>query len=170
MIKFSYQVSGQVFEIELEKTPRGYRARANGTTQEIEIGRAVDGEFSLRIDGQPHTTYFAMNGVTRFVAYEGKTYTLTAATRRAARHDSAHAHSDEDAIRAPMPGQVRGVQAKAGDVVERGQTLLILEAMKMEIKVQSPRAGRIAKILVKPGELVEREQVVAEIESVVIGN
>ena len=45
-----------------------------------------------------------------------------------------------------------------------GQTLLLLEAMKMEIKLTSPRAGRVARLLAKQGETVERDQVLVELE------
>ena len=99
-MKFASQIGARIFEIELEKTARGYRA--NGES-EIEIVRAGDGELNLLIDGQPHTVYFAINGAARFIAYDGKTYALNAATRDVSRHDASQPHSDEDAIRAPMP-------------------------------------------------------------------
>ena len=163
-MKFSYQIGAQIFEIELEKTASGYCAKINGEDRKVEIVRAADGELNLLVDGQPRTVYFAMNGTARFIAYDGKTYALNAATRGASRHSSAQAHSGEDAIRAPMPGQVRAVNVAVGDAVESGQTLLLLEAMKMEIKIITPRAGKIAKMNVKIGDLVEKEQVVAEIK------
>jgi len=162
-MKFSYRSGDQIFEIELEQTAGSYRAKLNGDEREVEIIRAADGEFNLVIDGQPLTVYFAMNGATRFIAYDGKTYALSAATRGASRQTASQAHSDENAVRAPMPGQVRAVQAKEGDAVERGQTLLILEAMKMEIKIVAQRPGKVAALKVKVGDLVEREQVLVEI-------
>jgi biotin carboxyl carrier protein len=61
-----------------------------------------------------------------------------------------------------MPAQVRAVQVSEGDSVEAGQTLLLLEAMKMEIRVQAPHAGRVARLLARPGDTVERDQVLVE--------
>ena len=43
-------------------------------------------------------------------------------------------------------------------VVQRGQPLIVLEAMKMEIKIAAPHDGRVAKVLVKPGQVVDRGQ------------
>jgi biotin carboxyl carrier protein len=63
-----------------------------------------------------------------------------------------------------MPGQVRALNVSEGDAVTKGQTLLVLEAMKMEIRVQAPRDGSVKKLFVKQGQTVEREQVLIEID------
>jgi biotin carboxyl carrier protein len=54
-----------------------------------------------------------------------------------------------------MPGKVIAVLVSEGDQVERGQGLVIVEAMKMENEVHSPIAGEIKEIKVKPGDTVE---------------
>jgi biotin carboxyl carrier protein len=64
-----------------------------------------------------------------------------------------------------MPGQVTRVLIAEGDPVQRGQPLIILEAMKMEIKIAAPHDGRVAKVLVKPGQVVERGQALIEIST-----
>ena len=46
----------------------------------------------------------------------------------------------------------------------KGQTLLVLEAMKMEIRIQAPRDGKVMKLLVKQAQTVERDQILIEIE------
>jgi pyruvate carboxylase subunit B len=63
-----------------------------------------------------------------------------------------------------MPGQVRAVNVNEGDTVTKGQTLLVLEAMKMEIRVQAPHGGVVKKLFVNQGQTVEREQMLLEIE------
>jgi biotin carboxyl carrier protein len=64
-----------------------------------------------------------------------------------------------------MPGQVAAVQVREGDVVEAGQVLLLLEAMKMEIRVQAPRPGRVARVLARLGDTVQRDQALVELEA-----
>ena len=65
-----------------------------------------------------------------------------------------------EAVRAPMPAQVRAVQVPEGEVVEQGQTLLLLEAMKMEIRIKAPAAGRVdAPAGEAAGQTVEKDQV-----------
>jgi len=58
-------------------------------------------------------------------------------------------------VRAYMPGRVVEILVAEGDEVERGQGVLVLEAMKMENEIQSERHGVVEKIFVEPGETVE---------------
>jgi biotin carboxyl carrier protein len=63
-----------------------------------------------------------------------------------------------------MPGQVRAVNVSAGDAVEKGQTLLVLEAMKMEIRIQAPMDGVVGRLVVGEGDTVEREELLVEVD------
>jgi biotin carboxyl carrier protein len=63
-----------------------------------------------------------------------------------------------------IPGRVLSVAIAAGDSVERGDRLLVVEAMKMQNDVRTPRAGRIARVAVGPGQTVELRDVLVEIE------
>ena len=62
-------------------------------------------------------------------------------------------------LRAPMPGLVRQVNVQVGDQVDAGDSLFILEAMKMENLLKSPVNGKVSDIFVKPGESVEKNQI-----------
>ena len=64
----------------------------------------------------------------------------------------------------PLPGRVVEMRVKAGDVVERGAVLAIVEGMKMQHAIRAGRAGRIANALARTGELVEAEAVLFDIE------
>lgn len=67
-------------------------------------------------------------------------------------------------VKAPMPGLVLEVAAKPGDEVEEGETLLILEAMKMENALKSPASGKVKSINATQGEAVEKGVVLVEFE------
>lgn len=67
-------------------------------------------------------------------------------------------------LNAPMPGKVFKVLVKTGDVVTKGQTLLVLEAMKMEHAIKADKDGKVRKILFKEGELVQGGMALAELE------
>ncbi len=60
-------------------------------------------------------------------------------------------------ILAPMPGKILEVRATAGDAAKEGETLLIMEAMKMELAVKAPFAGRIEELAVAAGSMVEAD-------------
>jgi 3-methylcrotonyl-CoA carboxylase alpha subunit len=68
-------------------------------------------------------------------------------------------------IVAPMPGRVVLVKAQAGDTVEEGQELLVMEAMKMELALKAPRAGTIDSVSATQGEFVEADAVLVRFAS-----
>ncbi len=77
-----------------------------------------------------------------------------------------HAHREitgTERVTAPMPGSVLSVKVSAGDRVEAGQILLVLEAMKMENAVTAPVAGTIERVLVEPGRQVGRRELLVEL-------
>lgn len=61
-------------------------------------------------------------------------------------------------IKAPMPGLVLNVLVAEGDEVKKGDSLLVLEAMKMENMIKSPTDGTIKKIAIKQGDKVEKNE------------
>jgi biotin carboxyl carrier protein len=67
-------------------------------------------------------------------------------------------------LRAPMPGLVVRVEVREGDVVEAGQGVVIVEAMKMENELRSPSAARVRKVRARVGEAVEKDQLLVEFD------
>ncbi len=67
-------------------------------------------------------------------------------------------------VPAPMPGAVFEIKKAVGDSVEEGETVIVLEAMKMEMAIAAPCAGRVADILVKKGDQVTAGQVLANLD------
>jgi len=63
-----------------------------------------------------------------------------------------------------MPGLVRSVNVAEGEAVSKGQTLLVLEAMKMEIRIQAPFDGVVQSLPAEVGQTVEREQILVVLE------
>jgi len=59
-------------------------------------------------------------------------------------------------LSAPMHGLVVDVPVHEGDTVDKGQTLVVLESMKMQMQLRSPRPGKISKVTVQPGSQVEK--------------
>lgn len=77
---------------------------------------------------------------------------------------SSMVHQEVKELSAPMPGLVLEVDVKAGDSVDKGDTLLILEAMKMENVIKAPAEGVVAEVLVESGTAVENGQVLIRFE------
>jgi biotin carboxyl carrier protein len=149
----------------LDLTPAGsgkqYRATVGDKTVEVEIIHAENGRLDLLIDGERMTAYVSSDGAKRWVTVNGQTFVLTKSSGARPR-GTGHDHASE--LAAPMPGQVRRVNVSEGDKVTKGQTLLVLEAMKMEIRIQAPFDGVVSSISVKTGQTVEREQIVVKMD------
>ncbi len=70
----------------------------------------------------------------------------------------------EKEVKAPMPGLVLEVKVREGDAVEKGQPLLILEAMKMENVIKAPADGQVKKVHIKKGQAVEKNQTMIDMD------
>jgi acetyl-CoA/propionyl-CoA carboxylase, biotin carboxylase, biotin carboxyl carrier protein len=71
------------------------------------------------------------------------------------------AHAGADTLAAPMPGTVTVVKVAVGDEVAAGQSLLVVEAMKMEHVISAPHAGTVTELDVTAGSTVAMDQVLA---------
>jgi len=67
-------------------------------------------------------------------------------------------------VTAPMPGTILAVEVKPGDAVTRGQTVCVLEAMKMKNAIRAPRDGTIGAVLVQAGQTVRYGDALARFE------
>jgi acetyl-CoA/propionyl-CoA carboxylase biotin carboxyl carrier protein len=160
-MKLTFEYNNEAISIDLAPSGKSYRARIGQQTFDVEVRRAREGKLELLIDGKRITAYVSAEHAKRWVSIDGRTIALTrsSGTRR-----GGHAgHPPAGTLTAPMPGQVRVVNVSEGEAVTPGQTLLVLEAMKMEIRIQAPMGGVVKKLLVKQGQTVEREQMLVEI-------
>ena len=159
-MKLNFEQNPKSFPVELTPSGKSYRATIGDKTFDAEIIRAENGKLDLLIDGKRVSAYISSDGAKRWVTVNGQTFVLTKSSgtkRGGGKHD----HTGE--LSAPMPGQVRAVNISEGEAVTKGQTLLVVEAMKMEIRIQAPRDGIVSSISVKVGQTVEREQILVEI-------
>ena len=162
-VEFRYQSGDSTHVVSIERDGDEYRASVGGRSYHLELLRSAPAEFTLRLDGRRLTAHVAADGPRRWVALGGQTFVLSTMVRAARR---SRGHDGGEALTAVMPGQVRAVAVVEGQVVDKGQTLVILEAMKMEIRVTAPHAGRVQRLLVHEGQVVERGQALVE----VVGN
>jgi pyruvate carboxylase subunit B len=88
----------------------------------------------------------------------GKVFNIGAAGDAQASAAPAPAAGVTEPVAAPMPGLIIRIDVTPGDVVEEGQTVLIMEAMKMEMEVKAHKPGTISEILVSAGEQVQQAQ------------
>jgi 3-methylcrotonyl-CoA carboxylase alpha subunit len=113
---------------------------------------AEDGAVSLTLAGVTRQARVLREGAALSVLTGGEQYTLTHVDPRAPRLGET---SGSARVLAPMPGRILEILVAAGDAVERGAVLLVMEAMKVQMRLTAPRAGRIATLRCAAGDLVE---------------
>jgi biotin carboxyl carrier protein len=160
---YTYQYEGESYTLRLEAQGDGrFVALIGGENIPLEAHRLRDDGWLLVIDGRQAVVYSGAQGNVRYLHFDGQEYTLTAVEARGGRRRGTAGEGD---LTAQMPGQVLDVLVGEGQAVTRGQTLVILEAMKMEIRVSAPGDGQVQRVLVKKGDVVERGQHLVEIVS-----
>ena len=116
----------------------------------------------LTIGNRTRLAAVATEGDTTWVWVDGETFSLTEISPES---DGLDAGSDTNEVRSPMPGTIIAVKIRPGDTVEKGDPLLIVEAMKMEYTLVAPRAGSIAKVLANLGESVLYDAILIHFDS-----
>jgi acetyl-CoA/propionyl-CoA carboxylase biotin carboxyl carrier protein len=124
------------------------------------VERAATDAFTLTIAGQRKEWTYAESGNTLWVGCEGGAWPVR--HRDADRADADQSGGD---LRAPMPGQVLLVPASVGEEVAAGDTLVVLESMKMELAMTAPVAGLVAEVSVAVGDRVIVDQHLARVEA-----
>lgn len=135
----------------------------NGQVLEVDF-ESVSGQpvYSLIIGGKSYEGYVYPDEQNWQVLLHGRLYQASVEDEREKRLREAAgggvAANGEFHLKAPMPGLVVSVPVSEGQVIQKGQVLLILESMKMQNELKAPKDGTVSRIKVKAGETVEQKQ------------
>lgn len=144
---FRVSVDGNEFLVDGKKTGRtNYSLIVDNRSFEVEVDQTED-EYRVLVDGRNYHVHLVDE---RRVRVGGAQSGLQL--------------QGQQRVSVPMPGKIIAVLVSEGDEVERGQGLVIVEAMKMENEVRSPIAGTVKEIKARPGDAVEGGTVLVIIE------
>lgn len=115
------------------------------------------GELIVRDGNRLERLYAVTSGGTTWVFHEGVAYELADSPQGRKRAAGMHG-----SLTAPMPATVVHVKVQPGDTVKRGDILIVLEAMKMELPVRATDDGRVVAVHCRPGELVQPDTILVE--------
>ena len=159
-MKYIAEVDGLEFPVEIMDE---HHIRFGENVLEVDLA-AVSGEplYSLIVNGESFEGYVYPDEAGWQVLLFGQFYQVRVEDEREKRMKTALQGTaragGEYTLKAPMPGMVVAVPVIEGDVVEKGQILVILESMKMQNELRAPSAGTVARLRIKAGESVEQKQ------------
>jgi biotin carboxyl carrier protein len=128
----------------------------------VSLASLGDGEYRLEIDGVARRAWIAVRGDAIHVHVDGRSWTLEAVDELA--ETSAAAGAGADTAEAPMPGTVVRVLVTPGDAVTRGQTLIVIESMKMETAIVAWRDGTVAEVHKPLGTTFDRKAALVSLQ------
>lgn len=140
MKEFKYTIDGQEYKVQIEDVEGNIASvSVNGEAFKVEMEQEAEPEKKKVVLGQP-------------VASDDSEPTSTANVNTA------------NAVKAPLPGVVTEIKVAVGDDVKAGDTVLVLEAMKMANNIEAEKDGKVTAICVKQGESVLEDSPLVVIE------
>lgn len=165
-LKFEYQVEQEIKTVTVERHSHHFRVVIDEQVYTVVVRQQEPGVLDLEVDGRQWRAYVAHEGARQYVAVAGDTWVLERPRPEQQRGQATGAVPDTGSlVEATMPGLVREVLAVEGAEVKRGDTLVVLEAMKMELRLTAPYAGQVRRVHCIAGQVVERGEVLVEIDS-----
>jgi len=158
---FFYNMYGEVTKFD---TPTFFYGMRMGEQVEVVLEKGKTLIIKLNQIGDPdlegnRVLYFELNGQGRQIEVKDKNVTNTKAVRKKAEP------TNKGHVGATMPGSVLQVLVNRGDKVEKGDPIVITEAMKMETTIRSAIAGKVERLFVKEGDTIQTNDLLVEIET-----
>ncbi len=168
-MKFQAKVSESQFDVEIRRQESRVFATVAGRSYELELMRAGERDFLMlaegkvyacRVDGQLES------GATVDVTMGANLFAVTLVDPKRLRSAAGSGEHGAGAARilAPMPGKVVRVLVAAGEEIEAGSGIVVVEAMKMQNEMKAPKAGVIVSINVEVGATVNGGDLLAVVE------
>jgi biotin carboxyl carrier protein len=166
-MKLEIQIGKKTRIVELERHSHGWRARLDGQPADADVVEIAPYVISILLRGESHEVCFAEQPDGTLKLQAGlQEFTAEVIDPRAwsgRRHGALEAEGRQQ-ITAPMPGKVVRLLVSAGDKVEAGQGLFVVEAMKMQNEIRSPKSGTVERLLAKEGQPVNAGDILAWVD------
>lgn len=160
-MKYITTVNGQTLEIEIN---REGEVLVNGEARQVDF-RSMEGAhaiYSLILDNKSYEAVVEERDDIHQVLISGDLYDVQVIDERTQRLMASASASlvggGDSVVRSPMPGMIVKVTVEEGQEVKAGQTVVVLESMKMENELKAPSDGIIARVHVSAGDSVEQNK------------
>ncbi len=147
MGKYNFRINGHDYQVDVNSVEGGIAdVTVNGTDYKVELADAVPAPAQQAVRPAPQTVSTGAPSVTP---------QATAPAPQAAQTAPASAPQGKgEVVTAPLPGVILDIKVKVGDAVKAGQTVAVLEAMKMENEIESTASGTVTAVNAGKGDSV----------------
>jgi biotin carboxyl carrier protein len=157
-MKYEVHISGRTHIVEIERNAEAWQATLDGEAGAIaDVAETAPHTFSVLLAGQSHEVSVtpSPDGKLNLQSggFEFTAEVIDPRSWRGRHHGGVEAEGRQQVV-APMPGKVIRVLVGAGERVEAGQGLLVVEAMKMQNEIRSPKGGTVERVQVTEGQAV----------------
>ena len=168
-MKIQIEICDELHTIELERGEAAgqYRASIDGASSvDVDVHLVKPGVLSLHLAGKAYRCVLEESTEGTAIHLAGKRHPYRVDDPRSLKsRRSRHAGADgPKSVTAPMPGRVVRVLASLGDTVDAHQSIVVIEAMKMQNELKSPKAGKVVQLRATPGSTVAAGDVLAVVE------
>nr|WP_321452146.1 biotin/lipoyl-containing protein [uncultured Carboxylicivirga sp.] len=147
--KYKVEIDGRIYDLDIEKVESdAYSVLLNGKSYNMEM---IEGDTPSQYKVNTLNNYYEIEVIDAVARYRAKA--------------KSHLDTGSNIISTPMPGKIVKIPVKVGDSVEKGQTVVVVSAMKMESEYKSASDGVVKSIHVAEGDAVEGNQPLIEIEA-----
>jgi biotin carboxyl carrier protein len=163
---YEVTLAEKVYRVELTSTGDRLQCTLDGREFPVDVTYGQNGVLSLLLGGKSYEVKQEIVGTETNIVVGHERFTASVRDPRSFRSRSRAGANEQGVmkIKAPMPGKVVRVLAGVGTPVEAGQSVLVIEAMKMQNELKSPKTGVVKKINVAEGAAVDAGQALAEVE------
>lgn len=159
-MKYATTINDHTYVIEIN---RDGEITIDGATVPVDLCAIDDVTYSLLLSNKSYEALVEVAGNDLSVLLNGRLYGAQVLDERARRARAqavggSASHSGDVTIKSPMPGLIVAVPVSEGQAVKKGQTMVVLESMKMENELKAPRDGTVTAIKVAPRQSVEQHQ------------
>jgi biotin carboxyl carrier protein len=163
-MNFQFWLGGKDFKVDLEGAGDNIlRVNVGGTTYHVSAEFIGQEEILLNINGRVYNIIVHSNSLSHSVFVNGRLFRVEKRSALRILREGKGRLKKRD-VKITMPGRVVRVISNPGDRVEKGQPVLVLEAMKMQNEIKSPQAGELVRVNFRTGDYVEAGSILFTVE------
>lgn len=163
---YEVTIAGKSYRVELQRSARGWQCKLDGRELPVDVTAAQSGVLSLLLNGRSYEVKQEIAGTDSNIVVGNERFAVSLRDPRSFRSRRSAGGGDQGVkkINAPMPGKIVRLLAAEGSAVQAGQSVIVIEAMKMQNELKAPKTGVVKKIIVAEGAAVDAGQTLAEVE------